>query len=688
MAEPLRVIPVLAAGLSLVPGLLMIRGRGLANPAVAALLATMLAIASVNAGGALMMSGYGAHLFAFGQGLLAATLLVFAAAFGRVEKTRALVRCSPALALLASAIIFSVLVSLPEGPVVIADGRLEPGPGGVLFQSAVALALVVSLVQIEGTFRAFSGSVRKEISSIAIGMGAFGALYALLSLQLAVFGSAGRLSIAATSACAAAAAARIAVSLSSSGLYTLEISVSRPGLGKSLALLLVAVCIPVSLLVSWIAGAGTGDYFTSFIVLAALSAAVLPHVQGRMKDSGLIAALGSNRHDYKERWLEATEKISSRTDPAGVKAVLSEMVSATLGASNVYVWLYDQGQGCFFSTSSKLEQRFRRIPHSHWLVEHMLATGAPFYLSDCKPADDDMGTDGPESLSLSSGAVICAPLAAGRELIGFLTAGEGAGGRPYSRNDLDLLRAVAAQAAVQIKNLRLSQDLLEVKEADAFSRMSSFVMHDLKNFTNSLALLSHNARSNMASPEFQKEAVKAIDLTVARMKALIEKMAGGGGQMSIEKRPGDLKSVLESAVGRLPSGAAERISIDVNGVCTLCSMDSDAVETVFFNMLMNACEAVKAGGEIGVSFQSVRDFVTVRISDTGSGIPKSLMEKGLFRPFTTTKKNGFGVGLYHCKAVMEAHGGLIEVESEEGAGTVFTLRFPLHADERLASSAG
>ncbi|MBW7956443.1 MAG: GAF domain-containing protein [Deltaproteobacteria bacterium] len=689
MAEPLRVIPVLAAGLSLIPGLLIIKkGRGLANPAVAAFLVTMLAIAGVNAGGALMMSGYGAHLFALGQGLLAAALLVFAVTFGRVEKISAVIRWTPGLGLLFSALLFSALVSLPEGPVVIASGKFEPGPGGRLFQTAVALALIVSLVQIEGTLRAFSGSVRRELGAFALGMGAVGALYATLSIQLSVFGSAGRLSIAATSACAAVAATRIALALSSSGLSALEISVSRHGLGKSLTLLLVAICIPASFLVSRAADAGAGDYFTLAVAMAALSVSIVLYGQSRLKNAGWLAAFRMKRHDYKDRWLEATEKISSRTDPAGVKAVLSELVSSALGASNVNVWLYDQGQGCFFSTSSKLEQRFRRIAPSHRLVEHMLSMSAPFYLSDCETGDDDAGTEGAENLSLSTGAVVCAPLSAGRELIGFLTVGEEAGGRPYSSNDLDLLRAVAAQSAVQIKNLRLSQDLLEVKEADAFSRMSSFVMHDLKNFTNSLALLSHNARSNMASPEFQKEAVKAIDLTVARMRALIEKMAGGGGRLGIVKRQGDLRAVLERAVERLPSGAAARLTIESDGCCTICSMDPDAVETVFFNMLMNACDAIGAEGEISVSFQSGQDFVTVRISDTGSGIPKGLLEKGLFRPFTTTKNNGFGIGLHHCKAVMEAHGGRIEVESEEGVGTVFTLRFPLHSDERLASSAG
>lgn len=686
MGEPLRFIPVLAAGLSLLP-VFLVRHRVLSNPANASFAAVVLATGAVNAGGALMVSGYGAHLFAFGQAMLAASLLVFSIAYGSAEKREALVRWSPGIALAVSALLLAALFSLPEGPVAVAGDGFVPGPGGRVFQAAAALALMVSLAQMEGTFRAFSGNVRKEVGALLAGAGTVGACYALLSIQLMLFGQAGKTTIAVTSLASAAAAARMALSLSSGGSSALEISVSRTGIGKSLTVISGAACILASLIVLRAAGPGAGDYFTSALIVAAvLLASAAAYGRARMRGEGWPAYFRRNRHDYKERWLEATEKISSLTDPSGVKTVLSEMVSSSLGASNVNVWLYDQGQECFFSTSSKLEQRFRRIPPTHRLVEQMLETGSPFYLSECGTDPGEGSAEGLESFALSTGAAICAPLAAGRELIGFLSAGEGAGGRRYARNDLDLLRAVATQAAVQIKNLRLSQDLLEVKEADAFSRMSSFVMHDLKNFTNSLALLSHNARSNIASPEFQKEAVKAIDLTVARMKGLIEKMAGGA-QLSLDKRPFDLRAALERAVERLPSGAVERLTIDGDGGCTVCSMDPEAVETVFFNLLMNAFDAVAADGEIGVAFQPGEDSISVRISDTGSGIARSLLEKGLFRPFSTTKKNGFGVGLYQCKAVMEAHGGRIEVESEEGTGTVFTLKFPLHAGERLASSA-
>ena len=67
---------------------------------------------------------------------------------------------------------------------------------------------------------------------------------------------------------------------------------------------------------------------------------------------------------------------------------------------------------------------------------------------------------------------------------------------------------------MQIKNLRLANDLMLAREVEAFGRMSSFIMHDLKNLTNSLSLVSQNAKHNINNPEFQQDAIKTIDATV------------------------------------------------------------------------------------------------------------------------------------------------------------------------------
>jgi signal transduction histidine kinase len=239
-----------------------------------------------------------------------------------------------------------------------------------------------------------------------------------------------------------------------------------------------------------------------------------------------------------------------------------------------------------------------------------------------------------------------------------------------------VLGAIAAQAAIQVKNVRLSGDLLDMKESDHLNRMSSFVAHDLKNLTNSLALLGHNARINISDPAFQREALRALDATVVRMRSVVDKLAGGMRSLEVNANLCDIRAVFGRASARLPSEASAKLRVD-DGQPIPCRIDEELVETVFLNILTNASEATVAGEEIRVSFHLERAGIAVVIADNGSGIPMPFLENGLFRPFRTTKKNGFGIGLYQCKTVMEAHGGTIEVDSEEGKGASFTLKFPV-----------
>ena len=64
------------------------------------------------------------------------------------------------------------------------------------------------------------------------------------------------------------------------------------------------------------------------------------------------------------------------------------------------------------------------------------------------------------------------------------------------------------------------------------------------------------------------------------------------------------------------------------------------------------------------------------VADTGSGISPEVIEKSLFKPFFTTKEKGLGIGLYHCRNIVHAHGGRIEVESRVGRGSTFKVIFP------------
>jgi len=98
---------------------------------------------------------------------------------------------------------------------------------------------------------------------------------------------------------------------------------------------------------------------------------------------------------------------------------------------------------------------------------------------------------------------------------------------------------------------------------------------------------------------------------------------------------------------------------------------------VFMNLLVNAAQAIPGRGEVTIESGAGEDHVFVRISDTGKGIPADQLEM-IFEPFFTTKDpgKGTGLGLAISRNIVEEHGGRLEVESREGAGTTFTVRLP------------
>jgi signal transduction histidine kinase len=107
-------------------------------------------------------------------------------------------------------------------------------------------------------------------------------------------------------------------------------------------------------------------------------------------------------------------------------------------------------------------------------------------------------------------------------------------------------------------------------------------------------------------------------------------------------------------------------------------VDIDEMQRAILNLLLNAYEAVKGGGQVRITAYGDRPRQQVRlvIEDTGPGIPASYLEQQLFRPFQSTKAEGFGLGLYHAKTVIEAHRGSIEVrnrEDRQGARVTVTL---------------
>ena len=105
--------------------------------------------------------------------------------------------------------------------------------------------------------------------------------------------------------------------------------------------------------------------------------------------------------------------------------------------------------------------------------------------------------------------------------------------------------------------------------------------------------------------------------------------------------------------------------------------DRREVEEIFFNLILNACQAMPKGGLLRIGNELKNGFPRVHISDTGEGIPPDKIKR-IFDPFFSTRREkGTGLGLYIVKKLVERNGGLVEVASQVGRGTTFTLEFPI-----------
>jgi signal transduction histidine kinase len=205
-------------------------------------------------------------------------------------------------------------------------------------------------------------------------------------------------------------------------------------------------------------------------------------------------------------------------------------------------------------------------------------------------------------------------------------------------------------------------------------------MHDLKNLTNSLSLVNQNARYNMDNPEFHKDAIKTIDVTVSRMKKMIERLSTVTKGFQFKKKKVELKDLVHNTLMKVVFNTKTKnveIADEFEHMPPIY-VDPHAMEMVFLNLFTNSYEAIENNGKISVLASLNEENINITISDNGRGIPKEFVKNGLFKPFKSTKKDGFGIGLYQCKTILEAHGGKIAVETEEGKGTSFTIKLPVN----------
>jgi len=228
----------------------------------------------------------------------------------------------------------------------------------------------------------------------------------------------------------------------------------------------------------------------------------------------------------------------------------------------------------------------------------------------------------------------------------------------------------------------------ESRQFDSFVRLSAMLTHDLKNAIEGLSLTVGNMERHFDNPQFRADALKGLTNATEKLKALVARLARPVTSLSGEhKRPTkiDLIPIIQRVLARTAEPQRGKHSIVTRLPQTLYALaDPKSVEEVIENLVLNGLEAmIDKGGTLTIEAgQTANGSPMFSVGDTGRGMSRQFIDTCLFRPFSTTKKTGIGLGLYTCREVINASGGSIDVESVEGAGTTFRVVLPSPPHDR------
>jgi putative PEP-CTERM system histidine kinase len=561
----------------------------------------------------------------------------------------------------------------------------ETGSGGKIIHGVMVVGSALILMNIESTFHAAIGTSRWKIKYAVLGItllfgtriysGSQIILYSGKSIQLLVINASAFM----------LACVLLTVSLFRSRVTHVDIYPSSAVLHKSISVLLAGAFLMIVGLLAKVVEpmSDAGFPIKALIILAALVGLGILWFSDKVRES--IKRFVSRHfkrpsHDYRKIWLTFTQRTVSVLDRQTFARAVATLISETFEVLSVTLWLADRKSGKLsFAASTSLEVNPDATPVSEEVLTELLAlktTSDPVNIDRSQTRWCELLRQSNPTFFAKGGNRLCVPLLSGGEVGGLIVLGDRVNGTPFSPEDLELLKCLGDQIAAALWNLSQSEKLVQAKEMEAFQAMSAFLVHDLKNTASALSLTLKNLPVHFENPAFREDALRTVSKSVERVNDLIFRLTAIRQKLEVKKSPADLNAVVTYAVGNLTKAGENRVSCKKEAMPEV-PIDTRQIESVVTNLVLNARDALPAAnGRIEVETSRQNGWAVLTVSDNGCGMSPEFISKSLFTPFRTSKKNGMGIGMFHSKAIVEAHGGRISVQSEPGKGTTFRVWLP------------
>jgi len=383
-----------------------------------------------------------------------------------------------------------------------------------------------------------------------------------------------------------------------------------------------------------------------------------------------------NKYDYRYEWLQLTRELNSSVEGEDdfVKAtrVLAHIVAARAGLlwltrdghhyENVAAWQTER-----IAASETGEAPLIRFLDSKAYVINLMEL-------DLHPAEYE-GLDLPAWMNAIQCGWLIVPLFGLDSLLGFIILADPLIVRSLNWEDRDLLKMAALQVSSHLGVLMASEALAEARQFEVFNRLSSYMVHDLKNIAAELEMVARNAVRHKSNPDFLVDAFDTVTTASTDIRRLLEQLRNK--QVDLQKKVViDMDSLVQEVIGMKQGKSPVPVFEGISGTCRVVA-ERARLANVLAHLVDNAQQATAEDGSVTIRLYPENDRCIVEIRDSGDGMDAEFIQKRLFKPFDTTKGNaGMGIGMYESREFIRQLLGEIRVQSEPGEGTVVTLQLP------------
>ncbi|HEV7836636.1 MAG TPA: HAMP domain-containing sensor histidine kinase, partial [Gemmatimonadaceae bacterium] len=281
-------------------------------------------------------------------------------------------------------------------------------------------------------------------------------------------------------------------------------------------------------------------------------------------------------------------------------------------------------------------------------------------------------------------SLICVPLVTSGKPLGALTLVTSSSGRRFNSGDLALAVDIARRAAIVVEHARLFHEAQQATRAR--DDILAVVAHDLRNPLNTVSMAASLMLENTPLDRIQeRRQVEIVRRAADRMNRMIQDLLDvrrmESGRLGIEAQSESAASLVNDTIEMLrpiATGSTIALESDVAENLLPVMADSARIQQVLSNLVGNAVKFTPRDGRVTVCAEPIDGGVRFGVKDNGPGIPPDQVPHifGQFWQAMPSDRRGIGLGLAIAKGIVEAHGGMIWVESQIGAGSNFYFTLP------------